>query len=86
MRPSPASPLVYGKLSFRPSQSVTSSRRMSRAVHERIVGLFREHFGTDPEAVLEMAGDGSSRQYHRIRGPGEITAIGAVAPDRPAID
>jgi aminoglycoside/choline kinase family phosphotransferase len=55
---------------------------MSRAVHERIVGLFREHFGTDPEAVLEMAGDGSSRQYHRIRGTGEITAIGAVGPDR----
>jgi len=51
-------------------------------VHERIVGLFREHFGADPEAVLEMAGDGSSRQYHRIRGPGEITAIGAVGPDR----
>ena len=55
---------------------------MSRAVHERIVGLFREHFGSDPEAVLEMAGDGSSRQYHRIRGPGEITAFGAVGPDR----
>jgi aminoglycoside/choline kinase family phosphotransferase len=51
-------------------------------VHERIVGLFREHFGADPEAVLEMAGDGSSRQYHRIQGPGEITAIGAVGPDR----
>ena len=51
-------------------------------MHERIVGLFREHFGADPEAVLEMAGDGSSRQYHRIRGPGEITAIGAVGPDR----
>lgn len=51
-------------------------------MHERIVGLFREHFGADPEAVLEMAGDGSSRQYHRIRGQGEITAIGAVGPDR----
>jgi aminoglycoside/choline kinase family phosphotransferase len=51
-------------------------------VHERIVSLFREYFGCDPEAVLEMAGDGSSRQYHRIRGPGDITAIGAVGPDR----
>jgi len=55
---------------------------MHPVVHERIVGLFREHFGVDPEAVLEMAGDGSSRQYHRIRGPGELTAIGAVGPDR----
>jgi aminoglycoside/choline kinase family phosphotransferase len=44
--------------------------------------LFREHFGADPEAVLEMAGDGSSRQYHRIRGPRGLSAIGAVGPDR----
>jgi len=51
-------------------------------VHERIVSLFREHFGADPEAVLEMAGDGSSRQYHRIRGPAGVTAIGGVGPDR----
>lgn len=51
-------------------------------MHERILGLFREHFGSDPEAVLEMAGDGSSRRYHRVRGPGGLTAIGAIGPDR----
>jgi aminoglycoside/choline kinase family phosphotransferase len=35
-----------------------------------------------PEAVLDMAGDGSSRRYHRIRGPDGITAVGGVGPDR----
>jgi len=51
-------------------------------VRERIAGLFREHFGVAPEGVLEMAGDGSSRRYHRLRGPEGITAIGGVGPDR----
>ncbi|MFO7586863.1 MAG: RNase adapter RapZ [Gemmatimonadota bacterium] len=51
-------------------------------MHERIVGLYRDHFGVAPESVLEMGGDGSSRTYHRVRGPDGRTAIGAVGPDR----
>lgn len=51
-------------------------------MRERVLSLFREHFGVSPEAVLEMAGDGSSRRYHRIRGPDGITAIGGIGPDR----
>jgi aminoglycoside/choline kinase family phosphotransferase len=51
-------------------------------VRERINELFRSRFGTDPETVLEMAGDGSSRRYHRIRGADGTTAIGCSGPDR----
>ena len=51
-------------------------------MHERITALFREHFGVIPDSVLEMAGDGSSRRYHRIRGADGRTAIGAIGPDR----
>lgn len=51
-------------------------------MRERINELFRSYFGSDPEAVLELAGDGSSRRYHRIRGPDGITAIGGTGPDR----
>lgn len=46
------------------------------------MSLFRDHFGVAPEAVLEMAGDGSTRRYHRVRGLDGRTAIGAVGPDR----
>ncbi|MCL7965118.1 MAG: phosphotransferase [marine benthic group bacterium] len=51
-------------------------------MRERIIELFRSHFGSSPEAVLELAGDGSSRRYHRIRGPDGVTAIGGTGPDR----
>ena len=50
-------------------------------MRERINELFRSHFGSDPEAVLELAGDGSSRRYTRIRGPDGVTAIGGIGPD-----
>jgi aminoglycoside/choline kinase family phosphotransferase len=51
-------------------------------VREKVVELFRSYFGTDPETVLEMAGDGSSRSYHRLRGPDGRTAIAGIGPDR----
>ncbi|MDT8435686.1 MAG: RNase adapter RapZ, partial [Gemmatimonadota bacterium] len=50
-------------------------------VQERILELFRDHFGVEPDAVLPMAGDGSSRRYRRLRAPGVGTVIGAHGPD-----
>jgi aminoglycoside/choline kinase family phosphotransferase len=51
-------------------------------MHDRIVRLFTEHFHCPPAAVLEMAGDGSSRTYFRLVGPEWQTAVGAIGPDR----
>ena len=51
-------------------------------IRDRLVRLFREHFGTPPTAILEVAGDGSARRYYRLVGPELETAIGGVGPDR----
>jgi aminoglycoside/choline kinase family phosphotransferase len=51
-------------------------------MQERLIGLFRDHFGISPEAILELAGDGSTRSYRRLIGPEGEIAIGAVGPDR----
>jgi aminoglycoside/choline kinase family phosphotransferase len=47
----------------------------------RLVQLFRRHFGASPKAVVELEGDGSARSYWRLVGPGAETAIGALGPD-----
>ena len=48
---------------------------------ERLVQLFTERYGHRPDAILEMAADGSTRQYFRmVWGEGE-TLVGAVGPD-----
>ncbi len=49
---------------------------------ERLSGLFEERFGHRPDVILDMAADGSQRQYFRLmRGP-DRTAVGAIGPDR----
>ena len=49
---------------------------------ERLIGLSEEHFGRRPDVILEMASDGSTRQYFRLMWDAEQTAIGAIGPDR----
>jgi N-acetylmuramate 1-kinase len=49
---------------------------------ERLIGLFEERFGRRPDAILDMAADGSTRQYFRLVGPDDRTAVGAIGPDR----
>lgn len=51
------------------------------SMHDRLIRLFREHFGTSPTAVLDLAGDGSTRSYRRLIGPAQESAIGAIGPD-----
>ena len=52
------------------------------AMQDRIVRLFAQHFGTNPAAIVELAGDGSSRRYYRLIGEEWQTAIGAIGPDK----
>ncbi|UCG89176.1 MAG: phosphotransferase [Gemmatimonadota bacterium] len=49
---------------------------------ERLIGLFEDRFGHRPEVILEMAADGSTRQYFRLMWGDEETAVGAIGPDR----
>jgi aminoglycoside/choline kinase family phosphotransferase len=51
-------------------------------VKERLIGLFEEHFGQRPDVVLDLAADGSQRQYFRLMRGEEQTAVGAIGPDR----
>ncbi len=51
-------------------------------MRQRLVELFRDHFGVQPQAILEMGGDGSTRSYWRLVGPELETAVGAIGPDR----
>ena len=49
---------------------------------ERLISLFENHFGHRPEVILEMAADGSTRQYFRLAHGEDETAVGAIGPDR----
>jgi aminoglycoside/choline kinase family phosphotransferase len=49
---------------------------------ERLIGLFEEHFGHRPDVILDLAADGSTRQYFRLVWGEDQTAIGAIGPDR----
>ncbi|UCD23442.1 MAG: phosphotransferase [Gemmatimonadota bacterium] len=49
---------------------------------EHLITLFESHFGHRPEVILEMAADGSTRQYFRLAYGDDETAIGAIGPDR----
>ena len=49
---------------------------------EKLITLFESHFGHRPEVILEIAADGSTRQYFRLACGDDETAIGAIGPDR----
>jgi len=48
---------------------------------ERLIGLFEACFGHRPDVILDMAADGSTRQYFRLAWGDEQTAVGAIGPD-----
>ena len=48
---------------------------------ERLIQLFTKAFGHRPDAILEMAADGSTRQYFRLLGKDQNTVVGAIGPD-----
>lgn len=49
---------------------------------ERVIRLSEQCFGRRPDVILEMASDGSMRQYFRLVWHEERTAVGAIGPDR----
>jgi aminoglycoside/choline kinase family phosphotransferase len=49
---------------------------------ERLISLFEERYGHRPEVILEIAADGSVRQYFRLMWGEDETAVGAFGPDR----
>jgi len=49
---------------------------------ERLIGLFEEHYGHRPDVILDMVADGSTRAYFRLMWGAELTAVGAIGPDR----
>ncbi len=51
-------------------------------MRERLISLGEERFGRRPDVILDLAADGSTRQYFRLVWDIEHTAIGAVGPDR----
>ena len=50
-------------------------------MQERLIQLFRDRHGSPPDAVLALAGDGSSRAYRRLVGPDGLRVIGVMGPD-----
>jgi aminoglycoside/choline kinase family phosphotransferase len=48
---------------------------------ERLIQLFTRRYGQRPDAILEMAADGSTRQYFRLLGGDRKTVVGAIGPD-----
>jgi aminoglycoside/choline kinase family phosphotransferase len=48
---------------------------------ERLIGLVEERFGHRPDVILDMAADGSQRQYYRLVWGDDRTAVGAIGPD-----
>jgi aminoglycoside/choline kinase family phosphotransferase len=51
-------------------------------MHEQIVRLYEQHFGSRPKAILEVQAHGSARSYYRLVGDEWQTAIGAINADR----
>jgi len=50
-------------------------------MRERLIGLFQARFGQRPDLILDLAADGSTRQYFRLMLGDVQTAIGAIGPD-----
>lgn len=48
---------------------------------DRLVSLAEERFGRRPDGIVDLAADGSTRQYFRLVWEGERTVIGALGPD-----
>ena len=48
---------------------------------ERLIALAEERFGRRPDVILDLAADGSQRQYFRLVWDPERTAVGAIGPD-----
>jgi aminoglycoside/choline kinase family phosphotransferase len=48
---------------------------------ERLIQLFADRVGHRPDAILEMAADGSTRQYFRLVWGDQETVVGAIGPD-----
>ena len=48
---------------------------------ERLVQLFTERVGHRPDAIVDMAADGSTRQYFRLLWGDGQTMVGAIGPD-----
>lgn len=49
---------------------------------ERLIGLAEDFYGRRPDVVLDMAADGSTRQYFRLIWDPDRTVVGAIGPDR----
>lgn len=49
---------------------------------ERLISLAEERFGRRPAGILDIAADGSARQYFRLVWEPGQTAVGAVGPDK----
>jgi aminoglycoside/choline kinase family phosphotransferase len=48
---------------------------------ERLIQLFAERVGHRPDAILQIAADGSTRQYYRLLWGNQETVVGAIGPD-----
>jgi aminoglycoside/choline kinase family phosphotransferase len=48
---------------------------------ERLIQLFTERVGRRPDAILEMAADGSTRQYFQLLAGNDEPVVGAIGPD-----
>ncbi len=53
---------------------------MDSGTHTALRDLYRHRFGTEPERLVSLHGDASSRRLFRVHGPGG-TAVGVHGPD-----
>ena len=65
-----------------PRLAAAPSAAIFDVMKERLIGLFEERFGHRPDVILDMAADGSTRQYFRLVWGEDRTAVGAIGPDR----
>ncbi|MEB3323052.1 MAG: hypothetical protein VKI81_09545, partial [Synechococcaceae cyanobacterium] len=55
--------------------------RRGAPMKERLARLYETAFGHRPDVILDLAADGSTRQYFRLRAGDHESAIGAIGPD-----
>jgi len=65
-----------------PRLAAAPSAAIFDVMKERLIGLFEERFGHRPDVILDMAADGSTRQYFRLVWGEDRTVVGAIGPDR----
>ena len=78
--PNDCEQLQLGHLALVPP---THPRHLRAVMHvqQRIEELYAERFGSPPERIQRITGDGSARLYWRLQAPDRDSVVGAFGPE-----